>query len=431
VGISEKEILEKLKKQAEEYTLPVKDFVWAAIKKEVLPIKEKKRFGFWWLGATGLLIGLSLITIGYDFNDNAIVELKGKENHVTHSPFNNENNFVIGGRATKIGLKSLDTNQNFIDPTSVKRTRSDKSLTDSPISATPKPDLRNTGIQDNQREELSHNVAVDLSKHQTGAEDNSLEETQQKREVRKVETAEITEIEIDLVNPDSDSFNADPVKNEIIVSEQPIQKEKKGSLFGILLKGGIGESFRVLKSGTHHDLITHKNDHEKFGECFEIGLDFQFKLGNRFVGRSGIGYKFYSDKYDFQHDLITHTTRNDYQYFQVPLILGFNILPRPKSNLYILGGIKANILTAAQSSWVDVNALAPVAHNNASTNTPFRSLTTALNLGLDYNYRLSDKFNLHIIPSVDAFLNSVYKRKTDLNQRPYSFNIDLGISYNF
>ncbi len=186
-----------------------------------------------------------------------------------------------------------------------------------------------------------------------------------------------------------------------------------------------------MNSGVHHDLITHKNDHESYGNCFEIGLDAQFKISKRFIGRTGIGYKFYSDKYDFQHDLITHTTRNDYQYFQMPFLLGFKALERSKSKLFILGGVKANFLFSAQSSWVDLAALAPVAHSNNSTNSPFRNVTGAINLGLDYNYELTNQIRLHLIPSAETFVNSVYKRNTEINQRLFSFNLDVGISYTF
>ena len=433
----EEEIFKKLSERADQFELPVEDFVWDAVLAAAKPEKKKRRFGFWWFFISGLvllsLILLSISSLTSDFAGNLSA---GKDRNLIEGNMNasylaiessvsngNErddisildpikNKLASGELQNQVDSGPIDNNSNM-------RSVSTPSITNQNSIATP---INSSEILDRlDSTELApmNQIGVDITLHNNSEEYESFD------------SLNLNALNEDAFSSDLVPDNDEELDEADVLLEIPIQEKKNDRRFSLLLHGGVGQSFRVLNSDTHHDLITHKNEHETFGGCFEMGLDAQFIFNNRFIGRTGLGYKFYSDKYDFQHDLIAHTTRNDYQYLQVPLIAGFNLLPKSKSNLYVLGGVRANLLTSAQSSWVDVSALAPVAHNNASANTPFRVLTAALNLGLDYNFNLTDKFSVHFIPSVDAFLNSVYKRKTDLNQRPYSVNFDLGISYSF
>jgi hypothetical protein len=442
---SEKEILNKLRRQADQFEMPVEAFVWDAIQKEVAPQKKKRRFGFWWIGGAAILAASIFFILGYALKKQTSKNklTTAKERLIITPALNHK---LLGSVAKVVQYPAQRFNslqntemQSLIEAEELQNDNSLRSIaqrTNSFKRSTLTPSItisnvNNAITEKNQDEELTFNNAEDkLVVIKNGLDAARVLEVEVKTKNDR-DTLSLITSTIDNVPTETDSISDEEVSAVLEAIADTIPQKKNTRSFTLLLHGGVGESFRSLKSSTHHDLITHKNEHETFGECFEIGLDAQFKLGNRFIGRTGLGYKFYSDKYDFQHDLIKHTTRNDYQYLQVPLIVGFNLLPRPKSNLYLLGGVRANLLSSAQSSWVDVDALAPVAYSNASTNTPFRSVTAAVNLGLDYNFSFTDKFSIHFIPSVDAFLNSVYKRQTDLNQRPYSVNIDLGISYNF
>lgn len=453
---SEKEILNNLSQRAEQFEMPVEDFVWDAIQNEVQPEKKKRRFGFWWIGVAGILAAVLIFIAGYEFNDaNSRAEIDAEKEQPSNTSVLNTIPLITGAKvlheSTKrisllqeSALDSTKENTSFKNDVLHSNTNGYHSLNLPSISSSNTVSnsfINNQSIQNNSGIRISQTTEIDsdgievaanvevVSEIDQGDLSNSIVTDSQVERIINKDSVNIISQIVDIVDLDTSSVRHN--ENDPVVLDTPIEEQKKESKFTLLLHGGVGESFRVLKSEIHHDLIEHKNNNETFGGCFEVGLDAQFKLSNRFIGRTGIGYKFYSDKYDFQHELISHTTRNDYQYFQIPVTLGFNILPRPRSNLYLLGGMRLNLLASAQSSWVDVNLLAPVAHSNASANTPFRSITGAVNLGLDYNFNISDKFSIHIIPSVDAFLNSLYKRTTDLDQRPYSFNIDLGVSYNF
>lgn len=423
MGISEEEILIKLNSQAEQFEMPVEDFVWDAIQKETFNDSPKKRGLFWWIFGVALAVLIAAILYRFNFK---LASINNVDQDYTEAfqVFNEDGLLDFTARVEDQQNWSVKKQIGFEGKAKRKRKR-----------------LHETNLKGN----LS--IAVEA---------NQIRINESFREVVKIEELEavIAENELDKLNdpqvekislvqnfiPQLMNISPKPILNSAnnnltlpknVVATNPISKKKSNRGFTLLFHAGLGESFRILNSGVHHDLISHKNDHESYGNCFEIGLDAQFKISKRFIGRTGIGYKFYSDKYDFQHDLITHTTRNDYQYFQMPFLLGFKALGRSKSKLFILGGVKANFLFSAQSSWVDLAALAPVAHSNNSTNSPFRNVTGAINMGLDYNYELTNQIRLHLIPSAETFVNSVYKRNTEINQRLFSFNLDVGISYTF
>lgn len=442
---SDKEIWSNLSEQADQFELPVEDFVWDAIESEVFPQKKKRGFFFWFkIGAGLLFIGLltaaSLLIFSYpdggQTQQKKFLEDKNKMVHHAHS-FTQE---IIETETNDTERTDKDLNKTSLTTRSYSAPQTGSHFTAiNANKANENKPITSTNALRKTEEPASNNQMMTLNDHTEWSIATSTE--QGNRTTTQANEADKDADTIHAISPppsvemvekeDTDSIQNLSMDSVNIINNSSDDPSKASSRFSILLHGGVGESFRILTSSSHHDLIVHKNDHETFGGCFAMGAVVQFKLNDRFILRTGLGYKFYSDKYDFQHDLISHRTRNDYQYVQVPLIFGYSLWSNNRSDLYLLSGGNANLLRSAQSSWIDPSLLIPVAHSSQSTNTPFRSFTTAITLGLDYNFQISDRLKLHFIPSVDSFLNSIYKRETDLNELPYSFNLDIGISYNF
>jgi len=445
VSRSDKEIWSNLSEQADQFELPVEDFVWDAIESEVFPQKKKRGFFFWFKIGTGVLfIGLltaaSLLLFSYPNSGlNQQKRFLEDKNKMARHPqsfaqetIKKDTNESVRADAD-FNTTSLTTQAYSAQQTGshFAAINTNKSNENKPITSTKAVRKTEEPASNNQMMTLNDQTEASIA---TSTEQGNIATTQANEADKNADTihaisllpsAEMAETK------DTDTTQNLSMDSLNIINKSSDDPSKASSRFSILLHGGVGESFRILTSSSHHDLIVHKNDHETFGGCFAMGADLQFKLNDRFILRTGLGYKFYSDKYDFQHDLISHRTRNDYQYVQVPLIFGYSLWSNDRSDLYLLGGGNANFLRSAQSSWIDPGLLIPVAHSSQSTNTPFRSFTTAITLGLDYNFQISNRLKLHFIPSVDSFLNSIYKRETDLNELPYSFNLDIGISYNF
>lgn len=444
--MGDKEIWSELREQADQFELPVENFVWDAIESEMFPQKKKRGFFFWFkIGAgvffIGLLTAVSLQLFSYPTNEIDHqkrltvdkIEMTRHSRSFAQASIEKEitesNAIETNAQTTSLTTHSFSLQQTrpqFTAHTSnlLTENRLNSSTNTSETNEALEPINQLVDLYD--QNEASTAILTEPLKAaslEAGEKEIDSDTSQVFSTLSEAATTAIDGI---------DTTEGFPLIDSIIpVNDLSENSAKETPRFSILLHGGVGESFRILTSSSHHELIVHKNDHETFGGCFAAGADLQFKLNDRFIVRTGLGYKFYSDKYDFQHDLISHRTRNDYQYVKIPLILGYSLWSNERSNLYLLGGGNANLLSSAQSSWIDPSLLVPVAHSSQSTNTPFRSYTTAITLGLDYNLQISNHFKLHFIPSIDSFLNSIYKRQTDLNELPYSFNLDIGISYNF
>lgn len=454
---NEKEIWSKLSEQADQFEMPVEDFVWDAIEKETFAEKKKRKGFFGWKISVGIFL-LILFPVAYALLFSPYDLLENRQAKTQHKYQEWHSQKQTSTNTLKAGLNGLDVDEAEANEP-LKEIPSQALLSSNQISpygssliSTNFNATKNSGsdVLKDVKDDIETPIApsnVDLNIASTKSANSTIDTALMPLEVL-ASNSEITErhplddsVLNDRVNADSNVIETESTEIQLVNFEKTdtdglaVEVEKKSSRelsrLSLLLRGGAGESFRLLSSLTHHDLIAHKNEYETFGGCYAAGLDIQYDLNNRFIIRSGIGYKFYSDKYDFQHDLISHRTRNDYQYVQMPIIFGYAIWSNQKSRLYLLGGGNVNLLTSAQSSWIDPNLLIPVAHSSNSNNTPFRSVTGALTLSLDFNVELSDHIKLHFIPSFDSFINSIYKRSTDLNELPYSMNMDLGISYQF
>ncbi len=106
-------------------------------------------------------------------------------------------------------------------------------------------------------------------------------------------------------------------------------------------------------------------------------------------------------------------------------------MQRQTISFSVITGVKASFLYKAQSSWVDPLALEAVAHSGKQKSSPFRSTAVATTLAFDFTYEFIPGWSFHLMPRGDLFLNSIYKRNTGIAQKPYSINLDVGLSFNF
>jgi hypothetical protein len=428
----EEDITNKLRSQSQEFQLPVEEFVWDAIEAGIAEPPQRKKRGFIWLFilaglfATSLVLAFFIQGVG---EKNQFARLNQSTSGLANKSNPTKSNVIIDTvNATESESRDkaiAEVSDASLAQNQVNQTNSSKNQKIKPDGATQNNSSKSSG--ENKNEILTSNALVSIENNTNLTQEDSEPEVDQAPKITPVREDDLVDKKNDSSKTAENTTSAPQPDSTKLIAET--SKDKLP--FKLLAYGGLGESFRTLKSDSHSLLVDHKNEHETYSACYEIGLLADFGLSPTLFLRTGIAYKFYSEKYDFQHDLITHRTKNDYQYFQVPLRLGWNVLQTKRSSLGLIGGIQANILFSAQSSWVDPTSLTPIAHNTLGTSSPFRSMTGAVNFGIDYSLLLAKKWRFHVIPSVDRFAYSVYKRNTDLNQKPYSFNVDVGFSFCF
>lgn len=418
---SEKEILEGLKKKSGSFEMKVSGNLWDAIEIEIDAEAGRKRGAiFGWLGFA--LGGLALLT-AYGL--------------LLFGPLSQtEKDFVQNKRIQKDSAR--DSEKSIIDQTLSADTAAETLQRQSTQLAS---DLSRNKLNSNQSAGITENeLGVEspdtstrfsvteeiLGGAQTGEESI---DTASLRPFVPVQDSVLIAAEEFLGEVQDSVLSAldkDELSANVVIEEIP-----KANRFSVILTGGIGSSYRTLESDVFHSLVDHKDSHETFGRAYKFGLQFEWKDTERLFLRSGLLYSRYSEHYEFHHDVISHATDNDYNYFQIPIIAGVQLANFKRSNISVLPGIDWNFLHSAQSSWVDPALLTPVVHSNADEVTPFRVATMGFSLALEYKWQINERINFHLSPGVDGFAHSVYKRNTELVQRPFAFNGSLGLSYSF
>ncbi|MCC7453668.1 MAG: hypothetical protein IT222_05845, partial [Crocinitomix sp.] len=385
----EEDITNKLRAQSQEFQLPVDDFVWDAIEAGIAEPPQRKKRGLIWLFIFAGLLTTSLVLAFFSQNfseKNQTARLNSSKNILTKSDPSSFNqiisqqneieSLVVDEKASAIYTAHFAQNQLNKNKTSNQEKTKVESHSSTSWGQVKKYSSESGSLIKNDplpSEKIETTPTINLA-------ENQLENSQNQDSIES--TADDANDADVLVAEKSDSTKNDENTNNVPQpdSTKIVAKTAKEKLpFKLLAYGGLGESFRTLKSDSQTLLVDHKNAHETYSACYELGLLADFGLSQTLFIRTGVSYKFYSEKYDFQHDLITHRTKNDYQYFQVPLRLGWNVLQTKRSTLGLIGGIQANVLFSAQSSWVDPTSFTPIAHNTLGTSSPFRSMTGAVN----------------------------------------------------
>lgn len=434
---SEKQILENLKQQGEAFEMKVSDDLWGAIESEIAADAGKKRGAIlaWISIVTG---GAALIAVYILLLITPISDSKNSFSQavrlLNETSFNSQAKiFSTAAQEKPTEEKSLSNITGAIKSSnnnSLNQRNNLPALTNGNAQSVTHSNPSLMGV-----ENIVDEVDPDVNKGQNvistdseliGIQEKPLENDLAENTLTLDSVLLANDNDL-LVKKETDSITTNG--NEL--TGAPIQKSLKANRFALLLTGGLGSSYRTLNSDVFHSLVSHKDDHESYGRAFKFGMQLEWRITEGVFLRTGILYSRYSEHYEFHHDVISHATDNDYNYFQVPLIAGFRLANFKRSDLNILPGMTWNFLHSAQSSWVDPSALTLVLHSDADEITPFRGATIGLSLAFEYRWRISEKFNLHVSPGLDGFTQSVYKRNTELVQRPFSFNGALGLSYSF
>lgn len=401
----EKDVYDEMQRKVDQFELPVEDFVWEKVSQGVATEKRKRRTFIWFFIAGAFCLALILVLFSSLQRDpSSTISLTGMKKL-------EKKTFTVDQSNRKKGETSVSTEEKI-----ESRSQSPVSFvipTESPVTLTKEKQGKITVVRD----------PLEVSK----PIDHSLFEENESTEVPQLRQDEFTE------NTESDATTVvleSHVSTEVATEpDSLIQAPSKR--WSLMAMGGGGWSFRTLKSDLHHELIAHRNGHESQALSFSFSLLSRIQLSKRSLLQFGGTFSRYAEKYAFHHDIISHSTTNTYDYVQVPVTYGFNIVNNRGWQCSLLGGLEVGRLTSAQSSWVDPSLLSPVAHDNINTKGAFTSWTFGIHAGLDVGYRTKKGIGIHLMPMIDRLMNSVYERQTGLIQHPYSIRMNLGISYEF
>lgn len=474
-------IINKMKAKSKKFSLPVEEHVWDSIEKSISPPKKKNAWLIPFLKYTFtlLIIGFSIFGINSyfkeitdkeiaytkdfsnQFNQSTTTSEKGKaatqKNTTASSPrkiaktnHNSEtvettlpakktvNNNVNDNNTIQ---KEKNINPNFFKQKESKAISSKVNNKVNTIISSEKTNVKNLITSTQKEIILQHNSELindqranrsktSINNHTARSNEKFTEETT----FTKKEKVITTSIDTLIKAPSNPSVVSNNNTSSIDTNQSEIYSKSTNqqfSPFSLLIFFGGGGSYRNLSSDVHSELINHKNNQDNYGLVNDIGLSLQYSFTNHSYFRLGMTYKSYSEKYAFTHDIISHATSNNYNYFQSLIGYGQPFFIKKKHRLFIQGGFKWNLLSTAKSSWVDPELLEVVEHSNSDNNQPFQNNTYAFFGGLDYQFAVNESLAIHLMPTYDQFLKSIYQSTTEINQRPYSIVLNFGISYRF
>ncbi len=464
-----------LKQKLEKFELPVEDFVFEAIQTEVAPASSKPQKGIWfWTVLIGsvVIVFVGLLFFLGPFDEPAAqdpgktpgnVEVNEPQVAVPYGTTENEapvtslqNNKVQEGEDVEPSGPQSEKGKAKLEPATQPRALGTSEILASSANVPQKESTQAAGqnaLSQKASDGSSGQDIPDLKEHSSGLENpekNALtgEGTSILGTGMVVDRHLPDEIAVTdtLRNNSANNFPSQPEpegSGEAVVVDNPtdstgisgeglrLEEKAPTTKFGLQAFGGVGFSYRILRSPANEALQAHKNEHERYGLSFSFGLGGRYYFTDALYAGAGFGYASYSERYAFHHDSISHSTANTYNYIQVPFTLGVRLFERDRLALYGQVGIVWNVLTEAQSSWVDPHSLSAVSHSNTGPMHPFQENAFQSTLGLDIAFKLNAHWQVNLMPNASIFLNSVYLQSTNLDQKPYAGSLHIGVTRRF
>jgi hypothetical protein len=447
---SEKDILKKLREKGETFEMDVSDGLWAEIEKGISEDPPPKRGGwiFWvYAGVFAIVATLSsffllgrteMRTQNRSVHAHSQMRFSDDIRNISETKEMRPNQTV--SRKDILKSQEIIVENEVASESAEKPTQQANMFSESQASVVENHDQTN----EPNKSQVNFDRSIVEIKTSESINSNSVERNKFEHHDSVLVTSEpesdtlivneTPEVLVEELDTENTVFMAEDSIAQVdsVLSNVPITvANEQAGRFGVLLLGGAGTSYRTFKSDVFHHLVEHKDAHETFGRAYRFGLLVNWSLSDRLFLRTGLLYSHYSEHYEFHHDVINHTTDNRYDYFKLPLQLGYRVLTWKNADVSLVPGINWNLLQRANSSWVDPDLLEPVIHSNETESGPFRNGTFGWSFAVDARLGISNKWSLHLIPGVDGFAQSVYKRTTELVQRPFAFSGAVGLSYQF
>lgn len=116
------------------------------------------------------------------------------------------------------------------------------------------------------------------------------------------------------------------------------------------------------------------------------------------------------------------TLSNDYRYVQVPVQIGYQLRPRKRLSLALLGGLLTNIFV--RNSVGDDLVV-------TSRDGVYRPLSWAATMGARFRYRPSRRWSASLVGIYQPSLGLGTRPSSDVTSRPTSTGVSFGVDYHF
>ena len=189
----------------------------------------------------------------------------------------------------------------------------------------------------------------------------------------------------------------------------------------------------VKEQGPAEDIIfsnlgeetTTKVDHK---HPIKAGLSIRYQLNDKFGIESGVTYTYLSSSLTSGTAKNMYETEQSLQYIGIPLNVNYNIWDNKQLNFYVSAGglVEKNIAGKSHTNYIINNQIELSEHNKVKE-SPLQ-LSVNSSLGLQVN--VLPKLGVFIEPGVGYYFNNGSDIETIYKEKPFNFNLKIGIRVN-
>lgn len=191
------------------------------------------------------------------------------------------------------------------------------------------------------------------------------------------------------------------------------------------LKENVNQQYAFVSQNTREEAYTDI----KHDQPISFGLTLRYNLSEKWNITSGLTYSLLSSKLHSRGDNYFYDDRQKLHYIGVPLNIAYNFWQNNNFLSYVsVGGhVQKNITGKLSSNYYINNQLESSTIENISA----KHLQWSVNSAVGIEYRVTDLLGLYAEPGIDYYFKNSSELETIYRDRPFSFNLRIGLRFNF
>jgi curved DNA-binding protein CbpA len=167
----------------------------------------------------------------------------------------------------------------------------------------------------------------------------------------------------------------------------------------------------------------------KHEQPITLGLTLRYNINDKWNITSGITYSLLSSKLRSQGENYYYDDNQKLHYIGVPLNIAYNFWQNNNFLGYFTAGahMQKNVCGRLVSNYYIDNQL----ESTTSERITEKELQWSVNSAVGIEYRVSDYLGLYAEPGIDYYFKNSSELKTIYKDRPFSFNLRVGIRFTF
>ena len=160
-----------------------------------------------------------------------------------------------------------------------------------------------------------------------------------------------------------------------------------------------------------------------------VGLTFRYNVNQRWGVSSGLTYSLLTSKLRSESVNYFYDDRQTLHYLGVPLNIDYKLWQNNNFSTYISAGglVEKNIAGKLSSDYYIDSKL----QSSTDEKITSKQLQWSINSAAGIEYRISDNFGIYAEPGVAYYFKNNSEIETIYKERPFNFNLRLGLRINF